>query len=192
MPSIYPPHHIQVSKANAKMLPAEQLSAQLQRQMFSTVVNGLFAVHVLCVIFWDFKTFTFNGGTMNKGTSKDHDGESPSSKHFLQNPAPALCLRALTLLVWHDWSCLGARALAPRERDADSGLGKEPLSLWGCEMCFPVWPWWMGLVAGTKRRIKKADLFEMSNPCKKTTSFPPVRSKARQNPSYPLVSENER
>ena len=125
-------------------------------------------------------------------SSREATSESPSSKHFLQNPAPALCLRALTLLVWHDWSCLGARALAPHERDADSGLGKEPLSLWGCEMCFPVWPWWMGLVAGTKRRIKKADLFEMSNPCKKTTSFPPVRSKARQNPSYPLVSENER
>lgn len=28
--------------------------------------------------------------------------ESLSSKHFSQNPTPALHLRSLTLLVWHD------------------------------------------------------------------------------------------
>lgn len=81
MPGIYPPHPIQVSKANANTLPAEKLSAQLQRQIFSTIVTSHFAVHVLYVLFWDFKTSMFNGGTMNKYTSKDHEEESPSSKH---------------------------------------------------------------------------------------------------------------
>lgn len=50
MPSIYPPHHIQVSKANAQMLPAEKQSAQLQGQMFCTTGTGHSAVHVLCVV----------------------------------------------------------------------------------------------------------------------------------------------
>lgn len=80
-PTLHPALHIQVSKANANMLSVEKLSTQLQRQMFSTTINGHFAVHEPCVRFWDLKSSTFNGETTNKCISKGHEGESPSSKH---------------------------------------------------------------------------------------------------------------
>lgn len=80
-PTLHPALHIQVSKANANMLSVEKLSTQLQRQVFSTTINGHFAVPEPYVIFWDFKSSTFNGETTNKCTSKGHEGESPSSKH---------------------------------------------------------------------------------------------------------------
>lgn len=75
--------------------------------------------------------------------------------------------------------------ITPRE-GCDNGWGTEPLSLWGPEICFPVWPWWMGLVSGTRGRIKKS--WSLWNERKKKKSFIFLQTGANLDQNNPSTS----